>query len=72
MKWLKLLLQVLANTRLKNVARGPSLLDSTQKELANETLMKINVVISAQLRAVEVGLCVYEAGYQWIPDILDR
>jgi len=54
------------------VARGPSLLDSTQKELANETLMKINVVISAQLRAVEVGLCVYEAGYQWIPDILDR
>jgi len=31
------------------IANGPSLLDSTQKELSNETLMKINGVISAEL-----------------------
>jgi len=28
---------------------GPSLLDSTQNELSNETVMKINGVISAEL-----------------------
>jgi len=49
LKLLKLLLQVLAYARLTKVANGPSLLDSTQKELSNETLMKINGVISAEL-----------------------
>ena len=46
---LKLLLQVLAHVRLTEVANGPSLLDSTQKELSNENLMKISGVISAEL-----------------------
>ena len=46
---LKLLLQVLAYARLAKVANGLSLLDSTQKELSNETLMKINGVISEEL-----------------------
>jgi len=49
LKLLKLLLQVLAHARLTKVANGPSLLDSTQKELSNETLMKINAVISSEL-----------------------
>jgi len=49
LKLLKLLLQVLVNARLTKVANGPSLLDSTQKELSNETLMKIYGVISAEL-----------------------
>ena len=46
---LKLLLQVLAYARLTKVGNGPSLLDPTQKELSNETLMKINGVTSEQL-----------------------
>jgi len=49
LKLLKLLLQVLAYARLTEVANGPRLLDCTQKELSNKTLMKINVVISAEL-----------------------
>jgi len=49
LKLLKLLLQVLPHARLTKVANGPSLLDSTQKELSNETLMKIKGVISAEL-----------------------
>jgi len=49
LKMLKLLRQVLAYARLTKVANGPSLLDSTQKELSNETLMKINGVRSAEL-----------------------
>ena len=49
LKLLKLLLQVLAYVQLTKVAKGPSLLDPTQKELSNETLMKINGVISAEL-----------------------
>ena len=55
MKLLKLLLQVLAYARLTKIVNRPSLLDSTQKELSNETLMKINGVISAELCAVEAG-----------------
>jgi len=39
---------------LTKVANGPSLLDSMQKELSNETLMKITQVISTQLREVEI------------------
>jgi len=34
---------------LTKVPNGPSLLDSKYKELSNETLMKINGVISAEL-----------------------
>jgi len=49
LKLLKLLLQVLAYARLTKVGNGPSLLDPTQKELSNETLMKINGVTSEQL-----------------------
>jgi len=49
LKLLTLLPQVLAYGWLTNIANGPSLLDSTQKELSNETLMKINGVISAEL-----------------------
>jgi len=49
LKLLKLLRQVLAYARLIKVANGPSLLDSTNKDLTNETLMKINGVISAEL-----------------------
>ena len=49
MKVLKLLPEVLAYTRLTKIANGHSLLDSTLKELSNETLMKINGVISAEL-----------------------
>jgi len=45
----KLLAQVLAYARLTKIANGLSLLDSTKKELSNETLMKINGVISAEL-----------------------
>ena len=71
MKLLKLLLQVLAYAWLTKIANGPSLLDSTQKELSNETLMKINGVISAELRAVEAGPRVYEAGSQWTLDNSD-
>ena len=65
MKLLKLFLQVLVYAPLLKVAKGPSLLDSTQKELSNETLMKINGVISEQLRAVDAGPRVYQAGSQW-------
>jgi len=36
-------------TRLTKVANGPSPLDSTQKELSNETLIKINQVITGEL-----------------------
>ena len=46
---LKLLVQVLVYSQWTKVANGPSLLDSTQKELSNETLMKINGVISVEL-----------------------
>ena len=46
---LRLLVQVLAHARLTKVANGPSLLDSTQKELSNETIMKINGVIFVEL-----------------------
>jgi len=49
LKLLKLLPQVLANARLTKVGNGPSLLDSTQEKLSNETLMKINGVISVEL-----------------------
>jgi len=49
LKLLKLPLQVLAHVWLTKVANGPRVLDSTQKELSNETLMKINGVISAEL-----------------------
>ena len=49
LKLFKLLLHVLAYARLTKVASGPSLLDSTQKALSNDTLMKINGVISAEL-----------------------
>jgi len=49
LKLLKLLPQVLAYARLTKIAKGPSLLDSTQRELSNETLIKINGVISAEL-----------------------
>ena len=49
LKLLKLLPQVLAYARLTKRPNGPSLLDSTQKELSNETLIKINGVISAEL-----------------------
>jgi len=49
LKLLKLLPQVLAHDRLTKVANGPSLLDYTHQELSNETLMKINGVISAEL-----------------------
>jgi len=49
LKLSKLLMQVLAHARLTKVANGPSLLESAQKELSNETLMKINGVISAEL-----------------------
>ena len=49
LKLLKLLLQVLGYAWLTKVANRLSLLDSTQKELPNETLMKINGVISAEL-----------------------
>jgi len=48
-KLLNLLLQVLAYARLTKVANRPCLLYSTQKELSNETLKKINGVISAEL-----------------------
>jgi len=48
LRLLKLLPQVLAYARLTKIANGPSLLDSKQKELSNETLMKINGVISAE------------------------
>ena len=68
LKLLKLLLQVLAYAWLTKVANGPSLVDSTQKELSNETLMKINGVISVELLAVEAGPCIYEAGSQWSLD----
>jgi len=67
-KWLKLLLQVLAYAWLTNVANEPSLLDSPQKELSNETLMKINGVISREVWAVETGQSAYEAGSQWTLD----
>jgi len=43
---LKPLLQVLAYARLTKMANG---LDSTQKKLSNETLIKINGVISAEV-----------------------
>jgi len=59
------------HAQLTKVAYGPSLLDSTQKELTNETLMKINGVISAELLAVEAGPRVYEAGSQWTLDNAD-
>jgi len=59
-----LLLQVLAYVRLIKVANGLYLLDSKQKELSNETLMKINGVISAKLLAVEAGPRVYETESQ--------
>jgi len=49
LKLLKLLQQVIAYARLAKVANGPSPLDSMQKELSNESLMKINGVISAEL-----------------------
>jgi len=49
LKLFELLVQVLAHARLTKVANRNSLLDSTQKELSNETLMKINGVISAEL-----------------------
>jgi len=49
LKLLKLLPQVLAYARLIKIANGPSLLDSTQKELSKETLMKIKGVTSAEL-----------------------
>jgi len=49
LKLLKLNLQILAHAWLTKVANGPSLLDSTQKKLSNETLMKINGVISPEL-----------------------
>jgi len=49
LKLLKLLLQVIAHTRSTKVANGPTPLDSTHNELANETLMKINGAISAEL-----------------------
>jgi len=49
LKLLKLLPQVLACARLKKDSNGPSLLDSTQKGLSNETLMKITGVISGEL-----------------------
>ena len=49
MKLLKLLPQVLPYARLTKIPKGPSLLDSKQKELSNETLMKIYGVISAEL-----------------------
>jgi len=49
LKLLKLLPQDLAYVRLTKRPNGPSLLDSTLKELSNETLMKINGVISAEL-----------------------
>jgi len=68
LKLLKLLLQVLAYARLTKIVNRPSLLDSTQKELSNETLMKINGVISAELSAVEAGLRAYKAGSQGTPD----
>jgi len=68
LKLLKLLLQVLAHAQLTKVANGPSPLDSTQKGLSNETLMKMNVVISKELWAVEAGPRVYEAGSQWTLD----
>jgi len=71
LKLLKLLLQVLAHVRLTKVANGPSLLDSTQKELSNKTMMKINGDRSAQLLAVEAGPRVYEAGSQWTLDNSD-
>jgi len=71
LKLLKLLLQVLAYAWLTRVANGPSLSDSTQKDLTNETLMKINGVISAELSAVEAGPRVYEADSQWILDNSD-
>ena len=60
LKLLKLLLQVPAYARLTKVTNGPSLLDSTEKGLSNETLMKINGVISAELTAVEAGPPLYE------------
>ena len=47
-KIFKLLLQVLTYAWLTKEANGPSLLDSTQKELSNETLMKINGVIPVE------------------------
>ena len=49
MKLLKLLLQVLAYALWTKVPKEPSPLDSTQKELSNEILRKINGVISAEL-----------------------
>jgi len=49
LKLLELLLQVLAYARLTKVANAPGVLDSTQKELSNETLMMINGAISAEL-----------------------
>jgi len=49
LKLLKLLPQVLAYARLTKIVNGPSLLDSTQKELSNETLMKIKGVITTEL-----------------------
>jgi len=71
LKLLKLLPQVLAYARLTKIANGPSLLDSTQKELSNETLMKINGVISVELLAVQAGPRVYKAGSQWTLDNSD-
>ena len=71
LKLLILLLQVLAYARLTKVTNGPSPLDSSQKELSNETLMKINGVISAELCAVEAGPRGYEAGSQWTLDNSD-
>jgi len=46
---LKLLLKLLAYAWLTKVANGPSLLDSTQKGVSNETLRKINGVTFADL-----------------------
>jgi len=71
LKLLKLLLQVLPHARKTKVANGPILLDSTQKELSNETLIKINAVISVELCAVEAAPRVYEAGSQWKLDNSD-
>jgi len=53
------------------VANGPSPVDSTQKELSNETLMKVNGVISAELEAVETGPHLYEQASQWTLDDSD-
>jgi len=49
LKFLKLLLQVLAYATWTKLDNGPSLLYSMEKELSNETVMKINGVISVEL-----------------------